>query len=296
MMKHGQERARTLVEALPYLQRYAGQSIVIKYGGNAMVDEDLKKGFARDITLLKQVGIHPVVVHGGGPQIGLLLEKIGKQTEFIQGMRVTDKETMDVVEMVLAGLVNKEIVANINANGGRAVGLSGKDGGLICARKMLFRKDAPELDVPEIIDLGHVGSVHHINPEILHMLEKDRFIPVIAPVGYHKDEQQSYNINADLVAGAIAQAIGAAKLILLTDVTGVLDGNGELQSTATAEQFQDWLKSGVISGGMIPKVNCCLDAIAHGVDKAHIIDGRIPHSLLLEILTDEGVGTEFGPQ
>jgi len=295
-MEHGQARAQTLLEALPYLQRYAGQSIVIKYGGNAMVDEDLKKGFARDIVLLKQVGIHPVVVHGGGPQIGQLLKKIGKQSEFIQGMRVTDKETMDVVEMVLAGLVNKEIVANINASGGRAVGLSGKDGGLICARKMLFEKDAPELNVPEIIDLGHVGSVHHINPEILHMLEKDRFIPVIAPVGYHKDENQSYNINADLVAGAIAQAIGAAKLILLTDVAGVLDENKQLQSTLTQEQVADWLKRGIINGGMIPKVNCCMEAISHGVGKAHIIDGRIPHSLLLEILTDEGVGTAFGPE
>jgi len=295
-MKHGQARAQTLLEALPYLQRYAGQSIVIKYGGNAMVDEELKKDFARDIVLLKQVGIHPVVIHGGGPQIGQLLKKIGKQTEFVQGMRVTDKETMDVVEMVLAGLVNKEIVANINANGGRAVGLSGKDGGLICARKMLFEKDAPELDVPEIIDLGHVGKVHHINPEILLMLEKDRFIPVIAPVGYDKNERQSYNINADLVAGAIAQAIGATKLILLTDVAGVLGEDGELLSTGTAEQMRGWLASGVISGGMIPKVNCCLEAIENGVGKAHIIDGRIPHSLLLEILTDEGVGTEFGQE
>ncbi|HCS12418.1 MAG: acetylglutamate kinase [Zetaproteobacteria bacterium CG06_land_8_20_14_3_00_59_53] len=294
-MEHGQARAKTLLEALPYLQRYAGQSIVIKYGGNAMVEESLKSDFARDIVLLKQVGIHPVVVHGGGPQIGQLLKKIGKQSEFIQGMRVTDRETMDIVEMVLAGLVNKEIVANINASGGRAVGLSGKDGGLICARKMVFEKDAPELDVPEIIDLGHVGSVHHINPEILHMLEKDRFIPVIAPVGYHKDERSSYNINADLVAGAIAQAIGAAKLILLTDVAGVLDENKQLQSTLTGDQVTAWMQRGIISGGMIPKVNCCMDAIAHGVAKAHIIDGRIPHSLLLEILTDEGVGTAFSP-
>jgi acetylglutamate kinase len=295
-MEHGQARARTLLEALPYLQRYAGQSIVIKYGGHAMVDEELKKDFARDIVLLKQVGIHPVVVHGGGPQIGQLLKKIGKQSEFVHGMRVTDRETMDIVEMVLAGLVNKEIVANINASGGRAVGLSGKDGGLICARKMDFAQDAPELDVPEIIDLGHVGSVHHINPEILHMLEKDRFIPVIAPVGYHKDEQTSYNINADLVAGAIARAIGAAKLILLTDVAGVLGADGELVSVATPNDVKRMIAEGVIKGGMIPKVNCCLDAIAHGVGKAHIIDGRIPHSLLLEILTDEGVGTAFGPE
>ncbi|MDX8405433.1 MAG: acetylglutamate kinase [Mariprofundus sp.] len=290
-MEHTQ--AQTLIEALPYLQRYAGQSIVIKYGGNAMVEEDLKSGFARDVTLLKQVGINPVVVHGGGPQIGRVLEKIGKQAEFVNGMRVTDSETMDVVEMVLAGLVNKEIVANINASGGRAVGLSGKDGGLICARKMLFTKHEPEMNVPEIIDIGHVGRVQSINPEIIYVLEKDRFIPVIAPVGYHKDGRQSYNINADLVAGAIAQAIGAAKLILLTDVAGVLDKDKELQTAATATQVRDWIADGTINGGMIPKVNCCVDAVEHGVARAHIIDGRIPHSLLLELLTDKGVGTVF---
>jgi len=295
-MEHGQARAKTLIEALPYLQSYAGQSIVIKYGGNAMVEEELKKSFARDIVLLKQVGINPVVVHGGGPQIGKLLKRIGKQAEFVRGMRVTDKETMDIVEMVLAGLVNKEIVANLNAAGGRAVGLSGKDGGLICARKMIFEKDAPELEAPEIIDLGHVGSVHHINPEILTVLEEDRFIPVIAPVGYHKDEQNSYNINADLVAGAIAQAIGAAKLILLTDVAGVLNEQGELQSRASAEQVKAWIDNGTISGGMLPKVNCCLEAVRNDVGKAHIIDGRIPHALLLEILTDTGVGTAFSPE
>jgi len=295
-MKHGQAIAQTLIEALPYLQRYAGQTMVIKYGGNAMVEEELKQGFARDIVLLKQVGINPVVVHGGGPQIGKLLEKIGKQAEFVQGMRVTDSETMDIVEMVLAGLVNKEIVANLNAAGGRAVGLSGKDGGLICARKMVVKKNAPELDVPEIIDIGHVGSVHHINPEILTVLEKDRFIPVIAPVGYHKDERASYNINADLVAGAIAHAIGAAKLILLTDVAGVLDKKKELQRRATKAQVEAWKANGTISGGMIPKVDCCLDAVDHGVGRGHIIDGRIPHSLLLEILTDQGVGTAFNPE
>jgi len=295
-MEHGQARAKTLIEALPYLQSFAGQSIVIKYGGNAMVEEELKKSFARDIVLLKQVGINPVVVHGGGPQIGKLLERIGKQAEFVRGMRVTDKETMDIVEMVLAGLVNKEIVANLNAAGGRAVGLSGKDGGLICARKMVFEKDAPELEAPEIIDLGHVGSVHHINPEILTVLEEDRFIPVIAPVGYHKDEQNSYNINADLVAGAIAQAVGAVKLILLTDVAGVLNEQGELQPRASAEQVKAWIDNGTISGGMLPKVNCCLEAVRNDVGKAHIIDGRIPHALLLEILTDTGVGTAFSPE
>ncbi len=292
-MKRPAERARTLIEALPYLQRFADQTIVIKYGGNAMVEEALKAGFARDVTLLKQVGIHPVVVHGGGPQIGQMLARVGKQAEFIDGMRVTDRETMDVVEMVLAGLVNKEIVANINKAGGKAVGLSGKDGGLICARKLKIRRTAPELDVPEIIDLGHVGKVHRINTGVLELLEKDRFIPVIAPVGYHKDEGQSYNINADLVAGAIASALGAAKLILLTDVPGVLDAGGRLRSQLTHAEASAWIEQGVISGGMIPKVRTCLDAVEGGVQQAHIIDGRVPHALLLEIFTDEGIGTVF---
>ncbi|MDQ7002673.1 MAG: acetylglutamate kinase [Ghiorsea sp.] len=292
-MKHMNSRASMLVEALPYLQRFSEQTIVIKYGGNAMVEESLKESFAKDITLLKQVGIHPVVVHGGGPQIGDVLEKIGKQAEFIDGMRVTDDETMDIVEMVLAGKVNKEIVANINRAGGKAVGLSGKDGSLICARKMKVTKNSPELDVPEIIDLGHVGQVHKINTEILSVLENDKFVPVIAPVGYDKDEAQSYNINADLVAGAIAQALGAAKLILLTDVVGVLDGDKNLKSKFTTDEARSWIDDGTISGGMIPKVNCCLDAVEHGVGRAHIIDGRVPHAILLEMFTDEGVGTVF---
>ncbi len=292
-MKHMNSRASTLIEALPYLQRFADQTIVIKYGGNAMVEKSLKESFAMDITLLKQVGIHPVVVHGGGPQIGELLKKVGKQAEFIDGMRVTDNETMDIVEMVLAGSVNKEIVANINRAGGKAVGLSGKDGGLICARKMEVTRHSPELDVPEIIDLGHVGKVHKINTEILKVLEADKFVPVIAPVGYHKDKAQSYNINADLVAGAIAQALGAAKLILLTDVPGVLDEDKNLRSKLTTEEARQWIKKGVISGGMIPKVNCCLDAVEHDVKHAHIIDGRVPHAILLEMFTDDGVGTVF---
>jgi len=292
-MKHPQARANTLIEALPYLQRYAGQTIVIKYGGNAMVEDDLKTSFAKDITLMKQVGINPVVVHGGGPQIGDLLKKLGKEATFIQGMRVTDQETMDVVEMVLAGLVNKEIVANINKAGGRAVGLSGKDGGLICARKLAIEPMNPALEVPEIIDLGHVGRVHKINPELLQVLEKDQFIPVIAPVGYHKKASQSYNINADLVAGAIAKALGAVKLLLLTDVVGVLDENKTMQSKVSQAQAREWIETGVISGGMIPKINCCLDAVQHGVDKAYIIDGRVPHAVLLELFTDQGVGTEF---
>ncbi len=292
-MKHSQARANTLIEALPYLQQFADKTMVIKYGGNAMVDEGLKHDFARDVTLLKQVGINPVVVHGGGPQIGALLERLGKDARFVRGMRVTDRETMDVVEMVLAGLVNKEIVANINRAGGRAIGLSGKDGGLICARKLEFCDSAPEMSTPEIIDIGHVGTVHKVNPEVIHLLERDRFIPVIAPVGYHKEDDCSYNINADLVAGAIAKALGACKLLLLTDVTGVLDGDGVLAPQLTAAEVDAWKAEGVISGGMIPKVDCCLDAVAGGIEKAHIIDGRVPHALLLEIFTDEGVGTAF---
>jgi acetylglutamate kinase len=292
-MKHSEAIAKTLVEALPYLQRFGDQTVVIKYGGHAMVEEELKSSFATDITLLKQVGINPVIIHGGGPQIGEHLKKIGKKAEFVDGMRVTDSETMDIVEMVLAGLVNKEIVANINKAGGRAVGLSGKDAGLICARKLKFTRDAPEIDVPEIIDLGHVGSVHSVNTGILELLESDRFIPVIAPVGYDKDEGQSYNINADLVASAIAQKLGAAKLILLTDVTGVLDKDKNLISQLTTESTRELIASGTISGGMIPKAQCCLDAVAGGVDQAHIIDGRVPHALLLEIFTDLGVGSVF---
>lgn len=292
-MKHSGARAGTLIEALPYLQRFAGQTIVIKYGGNAMVDKELKTSFATDITLLKQVGINPVVVHGGGPQIGKHLAKIGKEAKFIDGMRVTDSETMDVVEMVLAGLVNKEIVANVNKAGGKAIGLSGKDGGLICARKMEIKRNAPELDVPEIIDLGHVGKVHAINTGILNLLDQDRFIPIIAPVGYDTENSQSYNINADLVAGAIAEALGAAKLMLLTDVVGVLDQDKQLCSTLTPAETAALIENGTIAGGMIPKVQCCLDAVEAGVSQAHIIDGRVPHALLLEIFTDEGVGTVF---
>ncbi|MDQ6963441.1 MAG: acetylglutamate kinase [Mariprofundales bacterium] len=294
-MKHSKARADTLVEALPYLQRFADHTVVIKYGGNAMVEEGLKAGFAQDIALLKQVGINPVVVHGGGPQIGQLLNRLGKDAQFVQGMRVTDEETMTVVEMVLAGLVNKEIVANVNRAGGRAVGLSGKDGGLICARKLAFERNRADMDVPEIIDIGHVGAVERINPEIIHLLESDRFIPVIAPVGYSRDEDQSYNINADLVAAAIAKALNASKLILLTDVIGVLDEKRELASQLSHAQAREWVASGVIAGGMIPKVECCLDAVEHGVERAHIIDGRVSHALLLEIFTDEGVGTAFSP-
>lgn len=296
-MRHAQSRAATLIEALPYLQRFTDQTVVIKYGGHAMAEEELKTSFATDVTLLKQVGINPVVIHGGGPQIGQMLEKVGKQAKFVSGIRVTDNETMDVVEMVLAGLVNKEIVANINHAGGKAVGLSGKDGGLICARKLEIKSNsaikAPELDVPEIINLGHVGQVKNINTDILKLLEQDRFIPVIAPVGYDKPAAQRYNINADSVAGAIATALGAVKLILLTDVPGVLDADKNLKSRLDADEAKQWIADGTIAGGMIPKVQCCLDTVTHGVPRAHIIDGRVPHAVLLEILTDEGIGTVF---
>ena len=292
-MSAPQARAAILVEALPYLQHFAEQTIVVKYGGHAMVEDELKKSFARDIALLKQVGINPVVVHGGGPQIGQLLKRLGKEAKFVEGMRVTDSETMDIVEMVLAGLVNKEIVSNINRAGGRAIGLSGKDGSLICARKLVLQRDDPKLQVPEIIDLGHVGEVSRINPQVLELIDKDRFVPVIAPVGYNKEEGVSYNINADLVAGAIAKALGAAKLVLLTDVPGVLDENKHLRSQLPAAEANAWISAGTIAGGMIPKVQCCLDAVDHGVGRAHIIDGRVPHALLLEIFTDAGVGTVF---
>lgn len=292
-MKGAEMIAHTLIEAMPHIQRLAGQVIVVKYGGNAMVDEELKWGFARDIALLKQIGVNPVVVHGGGPQIGQVLKQIGKQSEFIDGMRVTDAETMDVVEMVLAGRVNKEVVANINRAGGRAVGLSGKDAGLICARKMHVERNNPAMDVPELIDLGHVGKVHHVNTGVLRLLEQDHFIPVIAPVGFHQAENQSYNINADYVASAVARALGASKLILLTDVTGVLNQQKELCTSLDASQAMSMIDEGVIAGGMIPKVNCCLEVLAHGVSRAHIIDGRVPHALLLELFTDEGIGTMF---
>jgi len=295
-MKHAEQRAATLIEALPYLQRLSEQTVVIKYGGASMVEEKLKRSFAMDVVLLKQIGINPVVVHGGGPQIGRILKKLGKNSEFVNGIRVTDKETMDVVEMVLAGLVNKEIVANINQAGGKAVGLSGKDGGLICARKMTAERNAPELNVPEIINLGHVGTVKKINPQILNVLEQDRFVPVIAPVGYNKQEGVSYNINADLVASAIARELGAAKLILLTDVPGVLDQDGQLCSELDTEKSESMIQEGVIAGGMIPKVRCCTSAVTHGVQKSHIIDGRIPHALVLEIFTDQGIGTIFSAQ
>ncbi len=281
--------ASVLSEALPYLQRLNNKTVVIKYGGNAMTDEKLKNSFARDIVLLKQVGVNPVVVHGGGPQIGELLKKIGKQSEFIQGMRVTDQETMDVVEMVLGGLVNKSIVNLINHNGGKAVGLTGKDGGLIRARKMQLTTDAPE-NTSELIDLGHVGEVTSIDPSVVHMLDNGNFIPVVAPIGVGEDSM-SYNINADLVAGKLATVLGAEKLLLLTNTAGVMDKNNQILTGLKAADVEALIADGTIAGGMLPKVNCALDAVKSGVKTAQIIDGRVEHAVLLELLTDEGVGT-----
>ena len=275
---------------MPYIRRFRGKTIVIKYGGNAMVDATLKSDFARDIVLLKLVGINPVVVHGGGPQIGQLLEKIGKESTFIEGMRVTDSETMDVVEMVLGGLVNKEIVNLITRHGGRAVGLTGKDGDLIHARKMTFTRNLPEVDAPEIIDIGHVGEVASIDPDIVHMLISGDFIPVIAPIGVG-DDGHSYNINADLVAGRMAEVLEAEKLILLTNTQGLLDKQGSLLTGLNASEVDQLISDGTIHGGMLPKIRCALSAVNSGVDTVHIIDGRVEHAVLVELFTDEGVGT-----
>ncbi len=286
-----QQRAGILAEALPYLKRFRKKTIVVKYGGNAMVDESLKEGFARDIVLMKLVGINPVIVHGGGPQINQLLEKIGKESRFVKGMRVTDRETMDVVEMVLGGLVNKEIVTLLNRHGGKAVGLPGKDGGLIHARKMVLESDDdPALDAPEIIDIGHVGEVESVDPEIVKLLESGEFIPVIAPIGVD-EHGQTYNINADIVAGTLARTLMAEKLILMTNTAGVLDENGDVMTGLRAAEVDQLVKSAAIHGGMLPKVGCALDAVKSGVKSAHIIDGRVEHALLLEVFSDEGVGT-----
>lgn len=283
-------KANILMEALPYMQRFYGKTVVIKYGGNAMVEEHLKRGFANDIILLKLIGINPVVVHGGGPQIGRVLEQMGRKTDFIRGMRVTDTETMNVVEMVLGGKVNKEIVGNINNAGGRAVGLSGKDGNLIMAHKLEMTMVNPDTLTPEIVDVGMVGEVDSVNPEVLTALENSNFIPVIAPIGVGPNGE-TYNINADLVAGRVAGALKAEKLMLLTDVEGVLDKEGKLISTIDIDAVAALIEDGTISGGMIPKVNCCVDAVNEGVAKAHIIDGRMEHTCLLEIFTDKGIGT-----
>ncbi len=282
--------ARVLTEALPYIQRFARKTVVIKYGGNAMENTTLKASFARDIVLMKTVGINPVVVHGGGPQIGHLLAALGKETRFVDGMRVTDSETMDVVEMVLGGLVNKEIVNNINRSGGCAVGLTGKDGDLIRARKLTITRQSPELDASEIIDIGHVGEVASIDSAIIDRLIQDNFIPVIAPIGVG-DDGHAYNINADLVAGKMAEVLRAEKLILLTNTAGLLDQAGNLLTGLSTLQVQALIADGTISGGMLPKIRCALEAVQAGVRAAHIIDGRMEHAVLVELFTDEGVGT-----
>jgi len=288
-----EETARVLIEALPYIQRFSGKTVVIKYGGNAMDSEELQNSFARDVVMMKAVGLNPVVVHGGGPQIADLLKRLGKESRFVQGMRVTDTETMDVVQMVLGGLVNKQIVNLIHRNGGRAIGLTGKDGELIRARKMVLNAgnaDDPALQASEIIDLGHVGEVQAIDVRVLEMLSGSDFIPVIAPIGVD-EEGQSYNINADLVAGKVAEVLRAEKLILLTNVSGLKDKEGNTLTGLSAERVKSLIDDGTIFGGMLPKIDCALSAVQNGVASAHIIDGRVAHAVLLEILTDRGIGT-----
>lgn len=282
--------ALVLNKALPYIQRFAGSTIVIKYGGNAMENEELKNSFARDVVLMKAVGINPIVVHGGGPQIGDLLKRLNIESHFVDGMRVTDSQTMDVVEMVLGGLVNKEIVALINSNGGKAIGLTGKDASFIKAKKLEVKKSSPDVQKSEIIDIGHVGEVSSIDADVIHMLTTGDFIPVIAPIGVGKGGT-SYNINADLVAGKVAEALNAEKLILLTNISGLQDKQGNVLTGLSTQQVDDLIDDGTIYGGMLPKIGCALSAVKQGVQSAHIIDGRLNHATLLEIFTDEGVGT-----
>ena len=291
-MENPIDKAKILVEALPYIRRFYDKTIVIKYGGSTMEEGRMKRSFALDVVLLKYIGLNPVVVHGGGPQIGEMLTKMGKKSQFIEGMRVTDGETMDVVEMVLVGKVNKEIVSLINQQGGKAVGLSGKDGRLITAKKLTLTKSRSKGQKPEVIDIGMVGEVKAINPGVIESLEKENFIPVIAPIGVG-EEGETYNINADLVAGKIASALKAEKFILLTDVEGVMDEKHRLIPTLNVKQAKRLITQKVISSGMLPKVNCCLNALEEGVAKAHIIDGRVEHAILLEIFTDVGVGTQI---
>ncbi len=282
--------AGILSDALPYIQRFTGKTIVIKYGGHAMTDEALKAGFARDIVLMKLVGMNPIVVHGGGPQIGAVLDDLGIESRFVDGMRVTDSRTMDVVQMVLGGLVNQDIVSLINRNGGRAVGLTGKDACLITARKMTIERPSPDLKTPEIIDIGHVGEVVSVDRDVLDFAITGDFIPVIAPIGAGED-QTTYNINADLVAGKIAEEMGAEKLILLTDVPGLSDRDGKLLTGLSAAEVNDLIEDGTITGGMLPKIRCALSAVSNGVNASQIIDGRVAHAVLLEVLTTQGVGT-----
>lgn len=284
------EIAQVLTQALPYIRRFVDKTIVVKYGGNAMVDDDLERSFARDIVLMKQIGMNPVVVHGGGPQIASLLKQIGKESQFIDGMRVTDRETMDVVEMVLGGQVNTAIVSMIQNAGGRGVGLTGKDAGLIKAKKMTIVKQSDIENVPEIIDLGHVGEVESVDTHILELMINSDLIPVIAPIGYD-DDGYSYNINADFVAGAVAGALKAEKLMLLTNIAGLQDKEGNLLTGLTHAMVEGLIADGTIYGGMLPKIRCALDSVTAGVKSAHIVDGRVQHAVLLEVFTDEGVGT-----
>lgn len=286
------EKAKILIEALPYIQTFRGKTFVIKYGGNAMIDDTLKQGFAQDVVLLRYIGINPVIVHGGGPQIGTTMERMGKKPAFVGGQRVTDEETMDIVEMVLGGKVNKEIVNLINQAGGTAVGLTGKDGGLIQARKLTMTKKSETTGETEIIDIGLVGEVTEVRPGALHALGQGAFVPVIAPVGVGA-HGETYNINADLVAGAVAGALKAEKLILLTDQAGILDKDKNLIPSLNKKKVESMVKAGTVSGGMLPKTKSCFDALEAGCAKVHIIDGRVPHALLLEIFTKEGIGTEI---
>ncbi|WP_299981297.1 acetylglutamate kinase [uncultured Pseudoteredinibacter sp.] len=288
--KKAMKIAQVLTEALPYIQRFTSRTVVVKFGGNAMVDEELQNSFARDIVLMKLVGMNPIVVHGGGPQIGKLLEKLSIHSEFIDGMRVTDSATMDVVEMVLGGTVNKQIVSLINRNGGQAIGITGKDGHLINSKKLSVSRYNPAMKASEIIDIGHVGEVKSINTDVIDMLIDSNFIPVIAPIGVGEDGQ-SHNINADLVAGKLAEVMRAEKLMLLTNVSGLQDKEGEVLTGLSTEQVDALIEDGTIYGGMLPKINCALDAVKAGVTSAHIIDGRVAHAVLLEIFTDTGVGT-----
>lgn len=284
------EIAHVLIEALPYIQKFKGKTVVIKFGGNAMVDDELKHRFAADIVLMKLVGINPIVVHGGGPQIGHLLKRLNISTQFVDGMRVTDSETMDVVEMVLGGQVNKEIVHLINIHGGKAIGLTGKDGDFIHARKINLQQISDDLNASEIIDLGHVGEVSSIDPAVVNMLCNSDFIPVIAPIGVG-DDGHSYNINADLVAGKVAEVLNAEKLLLLTNTAGILDKENNLLTGLSIEDIDHLIADGTIAGGMIPKTRCATDALKGGVSNVHIIDGRVEHEVLLELFTDQGVGT-----
>lgn len=288
--EEAENTAKVISRALPYIQRFAGKTVVIKYGGNAMVDDRLKQSFARDIVLMKAVGINPVVVHGGGPQIGQLLEQLSIESKFVNGMRVTDSQTMDAVEMVLGGTINKEIVNLISSAGGRAFGVTGKDGRLIKAKKLVVSHKTPEMSVPEIIDIGHVGEVESIDKSVIDMLLKSDYIPVIAPIGVGADGA-SYNINADLVAGKVASILNAEKLMLLTNVAGLQDKQGEILTGLTVDLVDELIADGTIYGGMLPKIQCALDAVNAGVVASHIVDGRVDHAVMLELFTDEGVGT-----